>query len=127
MFHSSSLKNRHTKNATPTPPMASKRRLRSSSRCSRKLMRAMPSSSSSPSSSGGLGGLGGFPDPAGAAGGGAVVTEVVTAFSVAETPDVDQSSPYERFSSWGGLCAVSPEGVSTPLGSSGDAIVYVSR
>src|SRR5580698_1617093 len=128
MFQSSSLKNRQRKNATPIPPTASNKRFRSSSRCSRKLIRAIPSSSSS-SSSGGSGGLGGFPDPPGAAGGGAEITEVSTAVeaevrscSVAGTPDVDQPSPYDKFSSYGELCAVSPEGVSTPLGSSGEAI-----
>src|ERR1700679_1286165 len=111
MDQSWSLKNRHRKNATPMPPMARRRRFRSSSRCSRKLIRAMPSSSLS-SSSGGSGGLGGFPDPPGA-----VITEVSTTEEVAvrscsgsDTPDVDQPSPYDKFSSPGDLCAVSPEG-----------------
>src|SRR5580658_5724112 len=128
MLQSSSLKNKHRKNATPIPPTASNKRFRSSSRCSRKLIRTMPSSSLS-SSSGGSGGLGGFPEPPGAE-----ITEVATAeevtagsCSVADTPDVDQPSPYDRFSSYGELCAVSPEGVSTPLGSSGDAIFCFSR
>jgi len=93
----------------------------------------MPSSSLS-YSSGGSGGLGGFPDPPGATVGGAEITEVSTAeevtvrsCSVADTPEVDQPSPYDKFSSYGELCAVSPEGVLTPLGSSGEAIFCFSR